>query len=143
MKGFDLDGVIAEYIEFSSIRGSKFFFKFFPKTFLKYLRRNMKVVWKPKGEFVIVTARNEDFRDITEKWLKDNGIKYIYLYMFPGDYNAPIPYMTAWKSYIINKYQLTEYSDDDLRFLNKIRENNKDIELIHIERNKGKGVRIR
>ena len=141
--GYDLDGCIGEYIEFSTIKGSKFFYKYFPKLFLKYVRGRMKVVWRPEGEFVIVTARNEDFRKVTEKWLKKNGIKYVHLYMYPGLYNDKTVLMTEWKSYIINKYELAEYYDDDIRYLDKIRENNKDIELIHIERNKGRGVRVR
>lgn len=48
------------------------------------VREEVKEIISPLDDLIIVTARPEFLRDMTEKWLSDNGIKYRELLMYEG-----------------------------------------------------------
>lgn len=63
---------------------------------------------------IIVSGRSDEFKDVTEKWLKTHGISYDHLYMRPaGDMrNDAIVKKELYEKYIEPKYNIKVVLDD-------------------------------
>ena len=73
----------------------------------------------------IATGRSEDYRNITEKWLKDNGINFDAVYMRKSrDYRPDYIVKCEYIDYIYNDYQCMPdiWFDDRVQVVKALRE---------------------
>lgn len=74
--GFDMDGVLCDENNISGVHNKELYI---------YGIKTAKPLYTPRYNIdYIVTNRLEEFRDITEKWLIDNNVKYSFLKMWGG-----------------------------------------------------------
>lgn len=101
--GFDLDGVLCENPPRLQIRSEKDYEEWLPRA-KPYLYPSKKV-WIP----AIVTSRNENYREETERWLRDHKIRYDEMYM-ARDKNE---YGFEFKVRIIKKLDLKSFWESE------------------------------
>jgi hypothetical protein len=78
---FDIDGTLAIMGDRSPYDGAK--------VYLDSLNRDvhhaLTSMWDLGAQIIIVSGRDEEYREVTEKWLAGNGVEYDYLYMRPTE----------------------------------------------------------
>jgi len=78
---FDIDGTLAVMGDRSPYDGEK--------VWMDSLNRDVSAAldahWSFGSKVIIVSGRDEIYRDVTEKWLADNGVQYDELYMRPTE----------------------------------------------------------
>lgn len=76
----DLDGILSPDVPLSVVNDEEKYIEYIKNT--TPIQHRLPNLYKVKG---IVTARLDKYRDITEEWLKRNGVKYDELHMFPTE----------------------------------------------------------
>lgn len=121
MIGYDLDGVICE----NSPKRSKPFFEQNSEERAKHkiIRLehclNGKLIFKPKGDFIIATARKTDEeKAATLSWLKKNKINPATIYFLKEAKTREN--IIKFKADIINSLELTEFTDDDPKIVARL-----------------------
>jgi len=117
IKAYDLDGVIAEVGDVN-YNGRTL------EEIHKHLL-SLPVKFKPTGNFHIITARVEADREVTKKWLSDNGIRYQQLIMvgeidFKNKFILNEEDIIRKKSEAIRVLRIVEYTDDNRRIASGI-----------------------
>lgn len=115
MIGSDIDGVLAYYDPAFRRQNWSHLDQYYSSvkpTVLAQLLAN--------AGLILISGRREKFRDVTENWLKLNGICWSELLLFGGkekDRNI----LGEWKRSMIEKYGISMYFEDDTRIGNIIR----------------------
>jgi len=112
--GYDLDGTICD----GTPKRSKPYFKQTGLERKAYEQvkinhyRNANVVMRPNVDnFIIITGRNEKYREVTREWLKANNINPEALYMHKGQRTRKE--MIAFKLKTCREYHVSLYYEDD------------------------------
>jgi len=78
----------------------------------------------PNHDVVLATGRPEDYREVTEKWLKDNNIRYNILYMRPkGDYRPDTIVKQEMLDLYMEKDKIDMWIDDKPEVIAQVRKN--------------------
>jgi len=78
---FDIDGTLAVMGDRSPYDGEKVWMD----TPNYDVQVALSLYWEANVDVIIVSGRDESYRDVTEKWLADNGIPFHHLYMRPTE----------------------------------------------------------
>jgi hypothetical protein len=103
--GTDIDGVIA-----FSTQNKK---NYTPYRLGEYYKTCRKTGNAGNHYDFIISGRREKFRDITEQWLRDNGISFDKLILFPSKIDKTNQTLSEYKAKHINGEGLKEYREDD------------------------------
>lgn len=111
MNGYDLDDTLAK-VEFSqaSVRG------------LATVYSQAKVLYRPEGRFVVITARTHStsaLKTATLNWLQDNYKNFVTIRYVPSGSEAAVG---KAKAAIINAMNLDSYTDNNRDVLKAIAE---------------------
>jgi len=128
----DLDGTLAEcehrmkYID-GTIDGKKKWKPFFDgmvdDTVMEGTRQLLELTYEGHP-VVFVTGRPNNYRSVTEKWLKDNDIKYDALYMRPeGDFRPDTIVKQEIIDLYLNKDNIVMWLDDSPQIIEQVRKN--------------------
>lgn len=104
----DIDGTLAEKGDRDIYDGSKVYLDSVIQPVADVVQRFRRDV------VIIMSGRDEEYREVTEKWLEDNGIEYEQLYMRPrGDRRADwIVKKELYDEHINGKYNVRFVLDD-------------------------------
>jgi hypoxanthine phosphoribosyltransferase len=108
--GFDMDGVLCEAC--SNDKDEDAYLRFLT-TARPYLIPEYEIDY-------IITSRLEKYRPQTEKWLKDNGVKYKNLIMWDLPDKSDRDGAGAYKSKVINHIQIRYFIEDNVKFAEEI-----------------------
>lgn len=120
---FDIDGTLAIMGDRSPYDGAK--------VYLDSLNRDvhhaLTAMWDLGAQIIIVSGRDEEYREVTEKWLADNGVEYDALYMRPTEpgpkrEDSIIKYELFNQHIRPEKYRILGVYDDRHRVLRMWRE---------------------
>lgn len=78
---FDIDGTLAVMGDRSPYDGEKVWMD----TLNSDVAAALDAHWHTGAEIIIVSGRDEVYREVTEEWLKDNKVRYDFLYMRPTE----------------------------------------------------------
>jgi uncharacterized HAD superfamily protein len=111
--GYDLDGVIARKKNYTPFE--RWMFKTFKSWYSWVHHSNQQVLFYPPQteHVVIITARPETDRKVTEKWLKANDIHYNKLIMREKALSFDADVCAEYKAYHIKKEELDLYVEDE------------------------------
>lgn len=130
MIGTDLDGVLAEHNKGDWIRMQIEEGKYSEET-----EKEIMEIWKraePKNRWigemsdVIITARPEEARELTERWLKRNNIQPDNLVMMPikmRDMPTDMRVVCEWKTKVIKTLGISLYFEDLCDIIEYMRKN--------------------
>lgn len=107
--GFDLDGTICYEIPWEKI-GKVIENAYWLWRIISYFY--IKPLFKPRGNFVIISARPEQDRALTEQWLKKHNIKPLKLILAPKIFENAQE-RAQWKAAMIKKYNVTMYVENE------------------------------
>lgn len=117
---FDFDGVIFPDVKFDWRKGNL--------EDLIALRKHLMPIFKPSGNFFIITGRPEEDRGYTEEWLKEYGITPLALFMNPSTMYSDATFMidaVTHKANTINRlledHTIVKYIESDLIQVHEIR----------------------
>jgi predicted kinase len=118
---FDIDGTLAVMGDRSPYDGAKVGLD----TLNADVHASLDAHWALGVHIIIVTGRDEEYREVTEQWLSDNDVKYDRLYMRPTENRADgkktedsiIKYNLFNKHIRGHKYKIVGVYDDRHRVL--------------------------
>ena len=136
--GFDIDGVLAD-INITALRMIDFMPKKHRKEVEFWYYAEVKPQLNPElfvgenDEYIVITGRDEDKKEVTERWVKKFCPRYKKLYMTNAKVqelaNAVGEEVVQWsinqgnkKAEIINKEKLDIFFDDNEDCVNRLRE---------------------
>jgi len=132
--GYDLDGVLMPllkrskpYIQYSGAER-----KSYEKARLWQYANDTKLRTPEEKEFYIISSRQEKYRQITEMWLKSNGInaKEVILMDNSLTFNHILDHKLK---YLIEK-GITKYYEDDPKLIRYLQKRLPNLEIVYIER---------
>jgi len=129
----DIDGTVAdithrEHLLKKNSKGRvnwKAFFSLMDKDVVREHIKDMIYMSWPDCQVVFLTGRPEDYRDVTEKWLDDNGFEYIELHMRPlGDRRPDYIVKSEFVLTLMEKYDIVIALEDREPVIKMLREVN-------------------
>ena len=120
---FDIDGTLAIMGDRSPYDGAKVYLD----TVNRDVHHALVAMWDLGVKVIIVSGRDEEYREVTEKWLSNNGIEYEELYMRPTEpgnkrEDSIIKYELFNQHIRLKGYQIVGVYDDRHRVLRMWRE---------------------
>lgn len=132
----DIDGTVADITHrLEYVKGDKKDWKAFFGAMDKDTRRwsvykqAMEEAVANDGELIFVSARPEDYREVTEKWLADNFMEHTHLIMRPSGNSRPdTEVKQAIYDKFLKKYNIIKVYDDRPSVIRMWRENGLEVE---------------
>lgn len=131
---YDLDGVLMPllkrskpYVEFNSEER-----KAYEKARLWQYTNDIKLRTPIELEFYIISSRQEKYRQVTEQWLKSNGIKAKEVILMDNSLTFNNIFSHKLK-YLLEK-EIDKYYEDDPKLIKALLKKIPNLEIVYIER---------
>jgi hypothetical protein len=117
---FDFDGTICEELRIPW-KYEKWLIHHMYWIWAKIYRPSLKILFRPKGKYLIISGRPEKDRAVVEQWCKKHDLHPLEILMIP-EIPTSLEQIAQWKLSMIKQYKIKTYVDNikyTCDFLNK------------------------